>query len=298
MARDPYETLGVKKNAPQDEIQKAYRRLAKKLHPDLNPGDKAAEAKFKDLSAAYDIVGDAEKRARFDKGEIDASGAERPERSERRFYRDFADAGPGAGHGYASDQGYADLGGAEDFFADLFGRGARGNRPRRGQDMRYRLELDFLDAFNGARRTITLPAGGQLDVTIPGGTADGTVLRLRGKGSPGANGGEAGDALLEIAVRPHPVFDRRGDDVHVEVALPLKVAVLGGKIEVPTPSGAVAMKVPPWTSSGKKLRLKGKGAPKAGGAHGDEYVTLTIALPDPPDPALEEFMRRGKAGER
>ena len=295
MAKDPYRTLGVKKDASQDEIQKAYRRLAKKLHPDLNPGDKEAEAKFKDLSAAYDIVGDAAKRARFDKGEIDATGAERP--PERRFYRDFADAG-GPGHAYASDEGFADLGGAEDFFADLFGRGAgRGNRPRRGSDMRYRLELDFLDAFNGAKRTLTMPTGGQLDVTIPPGTGDGTVLRLRGKGGPGGNGGEAGDALLEIAVRPHPTFVRRGADVHVEVALPLKVAVLGGKIEVPTPSGAVAMTVPAWTSSGKKLRLKGKGAPKAGGAHGDEYVTLNIALPAAPDPALEAFMRQDKAGE-
>lgn len=163
--------------------------------------------------------------------------------------------------------------------------------------MRYRLELDFLDAFNGAKRTLTMPTGGQLDVTIPPGTGDGTVLRLRGKGGPGGNGGEAGDALLEIAVRPHPTFVRRGDDVHVEVALPLKVAVLGGKIEVPTPSGAVAMTVPAWTSSGKKLRLKGKGAPKAGGAHGDEYVTLNIALPETPDPALAAFMRQGKAGE-
>lgn len=295
MSKDPYQVLGVKKDASQEEVQKAYRRLAKKLHPDLNPGDKAAEAKFKDLSAAYDIVGDAEKRARFDKGEIDATGAERPE---RRFYRDFADAGsgPGGAHGYASDQGFADFGGAEDFFADLFGR-AGGNRPRRGQDMRYRLDLDFLDAFNGAKRTITLPAGGQLDVTIPAGTSDGTVLRLRGKGGPGANGGEAGDAMLEIAVRAHPVFVRRGDDVHVEVALPLKVAVLGGKIEVPTPTGAVAMTVPAWTSSGKKLRLKGKGAPKAGGTPGDEYVTLNIALPDAPDPKLEAFMRQELAGE-
>ena len=156
---------------------------------------------------------------------------------------------------------------------------------------------DFLDAFNGARRSLTLPAGDQLDVTIPPGTEDGQVLRLRGKGEPGVKGGPAGDALLEISVRPHPAFARRGDDVHVEVALPLKVAVLGGRIQVPTPSGPVAMTVPKWTSSGARLRLKGKGAARAGGGHGDQYVTLKVALPAAPDAALEAFMQQWKGGE-
>ncbi len=284
MSANPYKVLGVTKEASQEDIQKAYRALAKKLHPDLNPGNKKAEEQFKEVSAAYDLVGDAEKRARFDRGEIDASGAERPPRG---FYRDHAG---GAGDHYASGDGFADFAGADDIFADLFGRGGRTNLRMRGQNAHYRLELDFLDAVNGAKRQVTMPDGSVLDVSIPAGTRDGQILRLRGKGMAGLNGGPPGDALVEIAVRPHRIFTRKGDDVHVELPISLREAVLGGKINVPTPGGAVAMTIPRWSNTGSVLRLKGKGVPRSGGNPGDEYVTLKVMLPAKPDPELEKFM--------
>ena len=282
MPADPYQTLGVKKDASQDDIQKAYRRLAKKLHPDLNPGNKQAEEQFKEVSQAYDLLGDADKRARFDRGEIDASGAERPR---QRYYRDFAEGASS----YASDSGFADFG-ADDFLSEIFGRQARGNLRMRGQDVHYRLPLSFLDAINGGKQQLTLPDGSVLDVAIPPGTRDGQVLRLRGKGRPGIGGGPAGDALIEIEVRPHHVFTRKGDDIHVELPISLKEAVLGGKVKVPTPSGAVTMSVPKWSNTGTVLRLKGQGVPKPGGGRGDEYVALKVMLPERPDPELEKFV--------
>jgi DnaJ-class molecular chaperone len=279
---DPYQTLGVKKDASQDEIQKAYRRLAKKLHPDLNPGNKQAEEQFKEVSQAYDLLGDADKRARFDRGEIDASGAERPR---QRYYRDFAEGASS----YSTDSGFADFG-ADDFLSEIFGRQARGNVRMRGQDVHYRLPLGFLDAINGGKQQLTLPDGSVLDVTIPPGTRDGQVLRLRGKGRPGIGGGPAGDALIEIEVRPHHIFTRKGDDIHVELPISLREAVLGGKVSVPTPSGAVTMTVPKWSNTGTVLRLKGQGVPKRGGGRGDEYVALKVMLPERPDPELEKFV--------
>ena len=285
MPADPYQTLGVKKDASQAEIQKAYRRLAKKLHPDLNPGNKQAEEQFKEVSAAYDLLGDAQKRARFDRGEIDASAAERPR---QRYYRDFADAG--TSNPYASDAGFTDFAGGDDFFSEIFGRQARGNIRMRGQDAHYRLALDFLDAIKGGKQQITLPDGPVLDVAIPPGTRDGQVLRLRGKGRPGIGGGPPGDALIEIEVRPHRIFTRKGDDVHLELPISLREAVLGGKVKVPTPSGEVTMSIPKWSNTGTVLRLKGQGAPRPNGSRGDEYVTLKVMLPDSPDPELEKFI--------
>jgi DnaJ-class molecular chaperone len=286
LAADPYRVLGVKKSASQDEIQKAYRRLAKKLHPDLNPGNKRAEEQFKEVSAAYDLLADAEKRARFDRGEIDASGAERPE---RRFYRDFADGG---GSPYADDAGFADFA-SDDILSRIFGgRGddAGLNIRMRGADVHYRLELDFLDAINGGKRQITLPDGSILDVTIPPGTRDGQVLCLRGKGRPGIRGGAAGDALIEIEVRPHRIFTRKGDDIQIDLPISLSEAVLGGKVKAPTPSGLVTMTVPKWSNTGTVLRLKGKGVPRVDGSAGDEFVTLKVMLPEKPDPELEKFV--------
>jgi DnaJ-class molecular chaperone len=281
---DPYQTLGVDKKASQEAIQKAYRKLAKKLHPDLNPGNKKAEEQFKEVSAAYDLLGDKEKRARFDSGEIDASGVERPR---QRFYRDFGDSGP---HTYSSDAGFADFSGDDEILSQIFGRQGRANLRMRGSDVQYRLTLDFLDAINGGKQQITLPDGSTLDVTIPPGTRDGQILRLRGKGRPGIGGGAPGDALIEIEVRPHHIFKREGDDIHVDLPISLKQAVLGGKVSVPTASGPVMMTVPKWSNTGTRLRLKGKGAPRPDGSKGDEFVTLKVMLPERPDPELERFV--------
>jgi DnaJ-class molecular chaperone len=283
LAADPYTVLGVKKDAPQEQIQKAYRRLAKKLHPDLNPGNKQAEERFKEVSAAYDLLGDADKRARYDRGEIDASGAERPQ---QRYYRDFADS---ADSPYASDTGFADFG-ADDILSQFFGREGRTNIRMRGSDVHYRLTLDFLDAINGGKRQITLPDGSVLDVNIPPGTRDGQILRLRGKGRPGIGGGPPGDALVEIEVLPHRIFTRKGDDIHVDLPISLSEAVLGGKVKVPTPTGAVTMTVPKWSNTGTVLRLKSKGVPRVDGSKGDEFVTLKIMLPEKPDAELEKFV--------
>lgn len=286
---DPYELLGVARDASQKDIQQAFRQLAKKLHPDLNPGDKEAQTKFQAISAAYDILGDEEKRGRFDRGEIDASGAERPQ---RRYYRDFADAGEAAG-AYGGGGGYADMGDADDILAAFFARGGsrRGFRMR-GRDRHYHLDVDFLDAVNGATRRIVLPDGSALDVAIPAGAEEGQTLRLKGKGEPGPEGGEAGDALIEITVKPHPLFKRDGDDIRLEVPISLVEAVLGGKVTVPTPTGAVSVTVPKGSNSGRVLRLKGKGV----AGRGDEYLTLRVMLPDTPDPELEAFAEGWTAG--
>jgi DnaJ-class molecular chaperone len=288
---DPYEILGVKRDASQKEIQKAYRRLAKKLHPDLNPGNREAKKQFKEVTAAYDLLSDAEKRARFDRGEVDALGAERPG---NRFYRDFAE---GSSNPYTSDAAFADFG-ADDILSAIYGRRSRAAPPMCGADVRYLLEADFLDAVNGTTRRLTLPDGSVLDVVIPPGTRDRQVLRLRGKGGAGLRGGPPGDALVEIQIRPHPHFTRRGDHIHLEVPVSLPEAVLGAKVEVPTPSGPVTVTVPKGVNSGRVLRLRGKGVPRADGSRGDQYVKLTVALPDKPDPELERFVagwRPGKA---
>lgn len=286
MAVDPYTTLGVKKHATQEEIQKAYRRLAKKLHPDLNPGNKIAEDKFKEVTAAYDILGDPEKRARFDRGEIDASGTERPR---QQYYRDFADQNGSSA--YTNNSGFSDFGdfaGGEDILSEIFGRAA--GRRRRGQDIHYHLELSFLDAVNGGKQSIVLPDGTTLDVNIPPGTRDGQILRLRGKGRPAPGEGTAGDALIEISVLPHPYFTRKGDDIYLDLPISLKEAVLGAKVRVPTPGGAVTVAVPKWSNTGRVLRLKGRGVPRADGSKGDEYVKLMLMLPEKPDPKLEAFV--------
>jgi DnaJ-class molecular chaperone len=293
VSEDPYAILGVKPEATQDEIRKSYRQLAKKLHPDLNPGDKQAEEKFKQVSAAYDILGDAEKRARFDKGEIDASGNERPR---ERYYRDFQGADAQA-HAYSDGSGFADFMESEDVLRDIFGR--RGGEARfrmRGQDALYRLPVEFLEAVNGGTKRITLPDGGTLDVVIPAGTKDKQVLRLRGKGGPGIGGGAAGDALVEIEVEPHKFFTRKGDDIHLELPVSLTEAVLGARLDVPTPTGPVRMTVPKGANTGTVLRLRGKGAPRSDKSQGDEYVTLKVVLPEQPDPELEEFAQRWQAG--
>jgi DnaJ-class molecular chaperone len=290
MADDPYKTLGVEKTASADQIRAAYRKQAKKHHPDLNPGNKAAEEAFKKISAANDLLSDSEKRARYDRGEIDATGAERERPRTYRNYAEsrrgerYAHAGAGFGGGFA-DEGF------EDLFANIFEqRGGRGG-PARGQDARYVLQAAFLDAVNGATSRLTLPDGQTLDVKIPPGTQEGDVLRLRGRGQPGSNGGPAGDALIEIHIVPHPFYRREGQDIFLDLPVSLSEAVLGAKVTVPTPRGPVAMTVKPHTDSGKELRLRGRGVP----AHrnlpaGDLYVKLRVVI-GPMDEKLENFLR-------
>jgi DnaJ-class molecular chaperone len=288
-AADPYDLLGVARDASQSDIQKAYRRLAKQLHPDLNPGDKDALSKFQDINAAYDILGDAAKRERFDRGEIDASGAEVPQ---RQYYRDFAQHGPGSER-YDTSSGFADYADA-DVLSELLRRGRE--MRMRGDDRLYRLEVDFLEVVNGASRRITLPDGSTLDVVIPHGARDGQTLRLAGKGEPGHNGGEPGDALIEITVRPHPVFERDGDDIRMKLPISLTEAVLGGNVTAPTPTGSVSVTIPKGSNTGRTLRLRGKGVRGRHGKHGDQYVTLQVMLPDPPDAELETFVSQWAAG--
>jgi DnaJ-class molecular chaperone len=292
---DPYQVLGVARDAKPDEIKRAYRKLAKELHPDLNPGKSGLETRFKEVTAAYELLSDPAKRARFDKGEIDASGAET---APRGYYRSYA-GGPG-GEKYAEAQGFEGFEGIDDVLADLFG-GARGGpgsgRGRagfraRGVDASYEMTVDFLDAVKGARKRITLPEGRTLDVDIPPGSTDSQTLRLTGQGGPGhGEGARAGDAYLTLHVRPHPTFERREADIHVDIWVTLPEAVLGARIEVPTIDGPVALTIPKGSSTGKTMRLKGKGVPgRKGTPRGDQYVTLKVALPEKPDDELTEFL--------
>ncbi len=283
--KDPYETLGVAKTASADDIRKAYRKLAKKLHPDLNPGDKRAEDEFKEVSAANDLLSDPEKRRRYDTGEIDASGAEKAP-PHARYYRDYAG---GAGHPYESQSGFADFAESDDLIAELLRRSAEQARRRPGADLHYELQLDFLDAVNGAAKTITLPGGGTLQVTIPPGVEDGQILRLRGKGAPSPGEGEPGDALVQIVVRPHRTFTREGDDIHVELPITVKEAALGGEVRAPTTTGSVMLKIPKRSNTGDVLRLRGKGVKKREGA-GDELVKLKVMMPTESEPELEAFL--------
>ncbi|EWY39927.1 molecular chaperone DnaJ [Skermanella stibiiresistens SB22] len=292
---DPYETLGLSKSASDDDIRKAYRKLAKKYHPDINPGKADAEDRFKDISVAYGLLSDPEKRARFDKGEIDATGAETP----RSFYRGFADAGGGGRYG--ADEHFVDNEDAESFFADLFGHGgarsgqsgAAGGFRMRGGNVSYALRVSFIDAAKGARKRLTLPDGRTLDVDIPAGIDTGQTVRLKGQGSPGLGGGPPGDALIRIEVETHPVFRRDGRDIRIDLPVTLAEAMLGGKVRVPTIDGTVAMTIPKGSDNGATLRLKGKGAGAPGGGdRGDQYVTVRPVLPRQSDAELEEFIRR------
>lgn len=294
MADDLYEVLGVSRDASSDDIKKAYRKLAKKYHPDLNPGDKAAEETFKKLQAANNLLSDPEKRKQYDAGEIDAEGNE----TRQHYYRDYAAAG--GEHAYRSSAGYEDI---SDVFSDLFRAHARGGAQggarggdhaefrMRGGDVRYSIEVPFLEAINGAKKRVTMPNGKVLDLTIPAGLHEGQILRLRGQGMPGYGGGPAGDAYVEVHVAAHPGFRRHGNNIHVDLPIGLHEAVLGAKVRVPTVTGAVSMTVPAGSNSGDTLRLRGKGVPAATGrAAGDQVVTLRVQLPKQPDAELTRFL--------
>lgn len=286
VATELYKALGVNKDASQADIKKAFRALAKKYHPDLNPGDKASEETFRKLQAAYDILSDTEKRRKYDAGEIDAEGKE----TARQFYREYA-AADGGGP-YTSNAGFEDLG---DIFSDLFRArhqaGGNAHIRMRGGDIGYRMEISFLEAVNGARKRVTMSDGKTLDITIPPGNRDGQMLRLKGKGMPGIGGGAAGDAMIEVHVKSHPIFRRSGQDILIDLPIALHEAMLGAKVPVPTVGGTVSMTIPPGSNTGDTLRLKGKGVP-AFGKHnaGDQLVTLRVVLPKKVDPKLSDFL--------
>lgn len=298
--RDYYEVLGVKRDASDDEIKKAYRKLARKFHPDLNPGDKAAEEQFKLLQAAYDVLSDTENRKLYDQyGENwravkEGAGAPPPpgwQRTQR------GTGGPGAGGPGAGGFDFGDFdfsrfrttgGGAEgfDIFEEIFG-GARGRGPRsgRGRDIEAELELSLEEAHRGGRRTLQMQVEEGLktiEANIPAGVRDGSRIRLAGQGGPGSNGNEPGDLYLHIQLQPHPIFTVKGDDLETELPISPSEAVLGAKVNAPTIDGKVELTIPPGSSTGQRLRLRGQGLNKRKGGRGDEYVRLKIVVPKTP----------------
>ena len=299
MTQDPYAALGLSRDATAGEIKKAYRKIARTNHPDLNPDDPGAEARFKNASHAYDLLKDPEQRRRFDAGEIDASDAEK---ARRGYYRDearrpgnpytqsrSASGGPPFGEEFDADSFFANFARSHGAagHGGGFGRSAPGNAP--GQDTQYRLSVPFLDAAQGSKTRITLPDGKALEVTIPEGARDGQTLRLRGKGGMGFGSGRPGDAFIKLDVTPSPDFERDGDDILVSLPITIDEAVLGGKVPVNTVTGAVNVTVPPGASSGQVLRLKGRGVRGSSGK-GDQRVTLRIVSPPKIDDELKHFM--------
>jgi DnaJ-class molecular chaperone len=306
--RDPYEVLGLPKNASEAEIKKAFRRLAKKLHPDANKNDPKAAARFSELNSAYEILGDEDKRKAFDRGEIDAEGKPR--------FADFSGFRPGAQPGGETifetfthgPEGFrrtssrsGQRGGFEDILGDIFGSfGGRtaahdfsdfgAAAASRGADVTAALTVSLGEAARGATKRLRLPSGKEVEVKIPAGIASGQTIRLRGQGLSGPR--EPGDALITIHVAPHPELKPEGDDLRADVTIPLVDAVLGASVRVPTLDGAVELKIPPWTTSGRTFRLKGKGLPNRSGGHGDLLATVQIALPETRDPELEALMRK------
>ena len=295
--KDPYSVLGVAKSVSADEIKKSYRALAKELHPDLNPGNQVVEQRFKEVSAAYHLLSDPKRRAKFDRGEIQADGSPGYENA---YHRASGQAGDGTGR---FDFNFnRDSGNFDDIFSDLFGRNrAQGGRTRsqsrKGQDVTYTIRVSFVDAAKGTTHRIKLFDKKMLDAKVPPGTADGQTLRLKGQGMHGVGGGAAGDALVTIHVEPHPIFTLEGRDINVTLPITLDEAVLGAKITVPTIDGKVSLSVPSGTSSGAKLRLKGKGIAGKGNTVGDQFVMLKVVLPDDPDEELTKFAKKWAKGD-
>ena len=310
MARDLYQELGVPRGADADAIRKAFRSKAKDLRPDKDPGDKKAEDAVKRITAAFDILGDPEKKARYDRGEIDADGNER--------VRGFPGGGAGATGGYGSGpfggfggRGFEDAGGFEDILSSVFGQRARARASAeetgfgglggsafgggKGADVRAKLEISLEDAIRGGKQRIAFSDGRTLDVSIPAGAQDGQTLRLKGQGQQGTRA--PGDALIELSIRPHPVFRLEGPNVgDLTMDLPVTVydALLGAKVEAPTPDGPVTLTVPKHSNTGRKLKLRGKGAAAPAGGRGDLYARLMVTLPES-DPELERFAERWRS---
>ena len=297
MNKNLYHVLGVTKDSSESEIKSAYRKLARKYHPDLNKDNKEAAEKFKEISCAYDILGDKEKRKKYDNNEIDCDG--KP-------------TGYGAGFGGEAYSGnpfgqggrtYYSTGGGDFDFSSIFGEdifsqfaggqggfqgGFAGNsrRPRKGEDINYTMRIDFLSAVRGDEKNVNIN-GKNINVKIPAGTTDGQTLRLKGLGHPSINGGSAGDVLITLNVDRHQYFSLDGKNIVMELPISIKEAILGGKVTVPTISGKVAVNVPPYASSGEKLRLKGKGI-----KGGDQLITLKIVSPEKPNTILEDALRQ------
>ena len=293
--RDPYDVLGVSKGASEADIKKAFRSLAKKHHPDTKGGDATAQKKFQEISGAYDILGDKEKRAKFDRGEIDASGNPRGFDPRAHGYEGnpFGDRGGPGGfqHNWSGEttEGFR----PEDILSELFGGGGGGGRrrrPRAGETYEMSIAVGFADAAKGGTRRVYMPNGREVDVRIPVGLRDGQQIRLKGQGGEGRNGRPRGDILLNVVVSPHPYLTRDGNDLRMDLPITLQEAVLGGKATVPTLTGSVALSVPANANSGTMLRLKGKGIPARGNeAAGDLYVKLIVTLPDRADTELRKF---------
>jgi DnaJ-class molecular chaperone len=321
---DPYRVLNVPRSADQAAIKQAYHKLAKVLHPDRNPGNARAEQRFKEVSQAYDLLSDPVRRQRFDRGQIGADGRPRPDfgsfggfagaagarddaargAAESLFEKMFGGAfGRGASSGPAG-AGRANAGRVDDrvanaAFEELLrgqartaGANAGPGQKLRGADRRYRLEVDLRCAARGGRQRLQLSDTRTIEVDVPAGTESGKVLRLKGQGDASALGGAAGDALVQVEVRPDPDFTRQGQDVRVDVPISLPEAVLGGRVTVPTLDGPVRLTVPPGSSGGRTLRLKGKGIALPGAGSGDQYVRLLVVLPEAKDPELEDWARR------
>jgi len=310
---DLYQRLGIKRGASEAEVKKAYRSLAKQLHPDRNKDNPKAAERFSQITAAYDLLSDKDRRARYDRGEIDEEG-----NPKMPFGSGFGGYSPGGGGGGGTRPGQSggfegfpggfDAGGSadlSDLFEGLFGaanaaRGRQGRtgpsgfRPRsraphKGADIAYRLKVPFIDAATLAPQRITLADGKTIDLKLPKGLEDGTRIRLTGRGEPGPGG--AGDAIVTVQVAPHPFFTRDGSDIRLTLPVTLNEAVLGAKVKVPTPEGPVMLTIPKGTTSGKALRLKGRGFTAKDGKRGDQLVTVQVDLPSG-DPELEAFAER------
>jgi len=305
--RDPYEVLGVQRGANQGAIKSAFRKLAKKLHPDANKNDPKAAARFAELNSAYEIIGDEKKRKAFDAGEIDAEGKPRFQGFEGVHPGGMGDGtfetftwGPGGFQRSArggSFRGGFGGGGIDDILKDMLGGMAGGRRrtqfeeePMPGQDIAVSLTVALSDAANGASKRVRLPTGKEVDVKIPAGISDGQQIRLKGQGLSGPTG-HTGDALITVSIAKHPYFERDGNNLRLDLPITLYEAVLGAKVRVPTLDGAVELAIPPNTTSGRTFRLKGKGMPSKIGA-GDLLATVRIALPEGSDRDLEELMRK------